>query len=589
MERAKVLRPEGRLRVSRTLDPPRRPRCAVYTRKSSEEGLEQAFNSLDAQREACAAYVASQKSEGWVLLNTVYDDGGFSGGSMERPALKRLMADVDAGMVDVVVVYKVDRLTRSLADFAKIVEVFDARSASFVSVTQAFNTTTSMGRLTLNVLLSFAQFEREVTGERIRDKLAASKKKGMWMGGLPPLGYAPPTDLTTRALVVVPEEAEVVCSIFRRYLELGSVDPLRRELEDQGVRSKTWVTRIGRALGGLPFNRGALYHLLKNRIYVGEIVHGDASYPGAHDAIVDAVTFAAVQVKLEGQAMRKRAKNGTRVTAMPLTGLIYDHQGRPMTPTFTHKPSGKVYRYYVSAPVHQGHRSGDSEDDLCRLSAKPTEQLVADALAHLGHPPGKPLADILQRVEVHSTTLQLLIRRRALFPRGGDAEAEQEVLAKRLPPGVRLSPEQLGGEMLYRITLPGRPKPWRGEARISEAAVAAGTLRPRPGRAARERAAHRPRHRRSTWRRRHRPTRTPGSKGYPRLPLRAEAPEARLPIPHATGRHHDWPPAPNPHSRPASEGGGPTLMEYPEPEVWRPPAKGLARGVTGTSTSPRAA
>ena len=238
--------------------------CALYTRKSSEEGLEQAFNSLDAQREACAAYVKSQAGEGWRAVATRYDDGGFSGASMERPALKRLLCDIEAGKVDVIVVYKIDRLTRSLADFARMIEIFDRRRVSFVSVTQAFNTTTSMGRLTLNVLLSFAQFEREVTGERIRDKIAASKAKGMWMGGTVPLGYEPPEN-DARALAVNQEEAEIVRTIFGAYIDLGSVHTLQRWLGDRGIHSKRRVTRAGRLSGGRPFSRGALFHLLRNR------------------------------------------------------------------------------------------------------------------------------------------------------------------------------------------------------------------------------------------------------------------------------------------------------------------------------------
>jgi len=258
-----------------------RIRCAIYTRKSSEEGLEQEFNSLDAQREACEAYVRSQKHEGWQVLAALYDDPGFSGGNMERPALKRLLADIGARKVDVVVVYKVDRLTRSLADFAKIVEVFDANAASFVSVTQAFNTTTSMGRLTLNVLLSFAQFEREVTGERIRDKIAASKKKGLWMGGQPSLGY----DVKDRKLIVNEAEAETVRAIFRRYLELGSVRALKTVLDAEGVVSKRRTAADGSAYGGQSFSRGALYQMLQNRVYRGEIVHKGSAYPGEHPPI----------------------------------------------------------------------------------------------------------------------------------------------------------------------------------------------------------------------------------------------------------------------------------------------------------------
>ena len=260
--------------------PTRKMRCAIYTRKSSEEGLEQAFNSLDAQREACAAFVLSQKHEGWVVLPALYDDGGFSGGTMDRPALQRLLGDIRAGKVDVVVVYKIDRLTRSLFDFAKIVEAFDARGVSFVSITQQFNTTTSMGRLTLNVLLSFAQFEREVAGERIRDKIAASKKKGMWMGGLPSLGY----DVQNRKLVVNEEEARTVVHIFRRYVELRSVRVLQAELDAAGIRSKRRILADGTPFGGQKLSRGALYLMLQNRIYRGEITHKGNAYPGRASA-----------------------------------------------------------------------------------------------------------------------------------------------------------------------------------------------------------------------------------------------------------------------------------------------------------------
>src|SRR5689334_3352179 len=246
----------------------RRVRCAIYTRKSSEEGLDQEFNSLQAQREACEAFINSQRHEGWVCLPQAYDDGGFSGARMERPALQRLLADITAGRVDTIVVYKIDRLTRALADFAKIVEILDARGASFVSVTQQFNTTTSMGRLTLNVLLSFAQFEREVIGERIRDKIAASKRKGMWMGGVPPLGYR----VQNRKLVIIDSEAEIVRCIFRRYAELGSVRLLKDELEARSIQSRLRTSASGRISGGKPFTRGALYLILRNRIYRGEIV-----------------------------------------------------------------------------------------------------------------------------------------------------------------------------------------------------------------------------------------------------------------------------------------------------------------------------
>ena len=252
-------------------------RCAVYTRKSSEEGLEQDFNSLQAQREACEAFIKSQAGEGWRLVKTQYDDGGISGGTMERPALQHLLSDIDEGRIDVVVVYKVDRLTRSLADFAKMVEVFDAHHVSFVSITQQFNTTTSMGRLTLNVLLSFAQFEREVTGERIRDKIAASKKRGMWMGGFCSLGY----DIRDRRLVVNQEESKLVRNIYKRYLELGSVRLLKHDLDRRGVVSKVRVSKNGTRSGGRPFSRGALYELLANPIYIGEIRHKKVRHPGS--------------------------------------------------------------------------------------------------------------------------------------------------------------------------------------------------------------------------------------------------------------------------------------------------------------------
>jgi site-specific DNA recombinase len=321
-----------------------RVRCAIYTRKSSEEGLDQEFNSLQAQREACEAFITSQRHEGWVCLRTGYDDGGFSGATMGRPALQRLLADITAGRVDIVVVYKIDRLTRSLADFAKIVEILDARSASFVSVTQQFNTTTSMGRLTLNVLLSFAQFEREVIGERIRDKIAASKKKGMWMGGVPPLGYR----VQDRKLVIVDGEAETVRAIFRRYAELGSVRLLKAELEAQGRKSKSWTSAAGRVIGGKPFSRGALYLMLQNRTYRGEIVHKGQSHPSEHPPIIDHPLWDAVQMRLAGNTAER---NSGRPTDQPslLTGMLFDAEGNRMTPSHAVK-QGARYRYYVSRP-----------------------------------------------------------------------------------------------------------------------------------------------------------------------------------------------------------------------------------------------
>ena len=315
-------------------------RCAVYTRKSTEDGLEQEFNSLHAQREACEAYIMSQRHEGWSLVERAYDDGGFSGGSMQRPGLLALLEDVERGQVDVIVVYKVDRLTRSLADFAKIVEQLDAKEASFVSVTQAFNTTTSMGRLTLNVLLSFAQFEREVTGERIRDKIAASKKKGLWMGGPVPLGYA----VIDRKLKPVPEEAERVRTIMQRFIASRSANELIAQLEVEGIQTKIQRRTSGPHKGGIPFKRGSLFHLLKNPIYRGKIVHKGTAYDGAHEPIVDERLWSAVQARLSEKAPpRKRPKNDAQ--AALLRGLLTDPQDRPMVPTYATKGS-KRYPYY---------------------------------------------------------------------------------------------------------------------------------------------------------------------------------------------------------------------------------------------------
>src|SRR6478672_6213396 len=315
-------------------------RCAIYTRKSSEEGLEQEFNSLQAQREACEAFIESQRQEGWVCLRAAYDDGGFSGARMDRPALQRLLADLTAGRVDTIVVYKIDRLTRSLADFAKIVEILDARGASFVSVTQQFNTTTSMGRLTLNVLLSFAQFEREVIGERIRDKIAASKRKGMWMGGIPPLGYR----AQDGKLFAIESQTEIVRMIFRRYAALGSVRLLKEELEARGIKSKSWTTASGRRVGGKPFSRGALYLMLQNRLYRGEIVHKGQCHPGAHTPTIDQPLWDADQVQLATNTAERNS--GTRTPSL-LAGMVFDGNRNRMTPTHATK-KGRRYRYYVS-------------------------------------------------------------------------------------------------------------------------------------------------------------------------------------------------------------------------------------------------
>lgn len=350
----------------------RETRCAIYTRKSHEEGLEQEFNSLDAQREACEAYITSQKHEGWKTLPNYYDDGGISGATMERPALQRLLKDIAEGRIDVVVVYKVDRLTRALSDFAKIVDTFDAANVFFVSVTQQFNTTTSMGRLTLNVLLSFAQFEREVTAERIRDKIAASKKKGMWMGGNLPLGY----DTEDRKLVINQTEAETVRHIFQQYVELGSVASLQTSLKSDGIVSKIRTSSEGKQMGGVPIARGALYHLLQNRIYLGEITHKGSNYPGEHQAIIDHGLWDQVQVRLKENRCEQRSGHITKSPSL-LTGLLFDDEGHRMTPSHANK-KGRRYRYYISNTLASGTRT--AKDKGRRLPAREIESLVTERL-----------------------------------------------------------------------------------------------------------------------------------------------------------------------------------------------------------------
>ena len=380
-------------------------RCAVYTRKSTEQGLEQEFNSLHNQREAAEAYVKSQAHEGWRLLPAAYDDGGASGGSLERPSLQRLLAEVRASRVDVIVVYKVDRLTRSLADFAKLVELFDRHGTSFVSVTQAFNTTTSMGRLTLNVLLSFAQFEREVTGERIRDKIAASKRKGMRVGGPVPLGY----EVRDKKLVPCPVEAEQVRLIFARYRELGSLRALLGDLDDRGMVTKARTGRDGRGRGGVRFNASGLSHLLRNRCYVGEVIHKGHYYPGEHEPIVASELFDAVNAGLSSRSPHRLYPNANRDSL--LKGLLHDARGHRMTPSSS-KSRGPLYRYYISRPATEGRR-GEAAG-LFRVSAPEVEARVVEA-AGLGevrtaaylpegnrdgsHPPPTLRERLLARVE----------------------------------------------------------------------------------------------------------------------------------------------------------------------------------------------
>ena len=354
-----------------------RQRCAIYTRKSTEEGLEQSFNSLDAQREACAAYILSQKHEGWAELNDRYDDGGFSGGTMERPGVKALLEDVRCGRVDVIVVYKVDRLTRSLTDFAKMVDVFDGAGVSFVSVTQAFNTTSSMGRLTLNVLLSFAQFEREVTAERIRDKVAASKRKGMWMGGAIPMGY----DVEDKALVVNAEEATAIRTIFAEYLAAGSVRQLAARLSELDVVSKQRMNRHGHVSGGTSFSRGALYNILRNPIYIGKVRHKEELHEGLHEAVIDNATWQAVQTELAEHG-GKKINADRRSAKRALDGVLFDSKGRVMRTTYASKSMGregakrtKRYWYYTTAISGSEDRSG-----VERLPANEIERIVQSGL-----------------------------------------------------------------------------------------------------------------------------------------------------------------------------------------------------------------
>ncbi|NTZ42565.1 recombinase family protein [Altererythrobacter sp. SALINAS58] len=386
-------------------------RCAIYTRKSSEEGLEQDFNSLHAQREACAAYILSQASEGWSLLPEEYDDGGLSGGTLERPALQRLLKDIEAGKIDTVVVYKVDRLSRSLLDFAKLVETMDKAEVSFVSVTQSFNTTNSMGRLTLNMLLSFAQFEREVTAERIRDKIAASKAKGMWMGGNPPLGYAP----EGRTLRIVEEHAALICDIYRRYMELGNVRLLKEQLDGEGVRVPLRQTSSGRSMGGVPFTRNQIYRILTNPIYLGEIHHKGQVYDGQHDAIVERDLWDKVQVRLEDNRQGTQQAATVKSSSL-LAGLVFDDAGEPLVAS--HACKSKVrYRYYVSKALQ--HEPGSAGSGM-RIPALELEKTVAEglaaqfdnplrlmALAHL-----QPRADEMKQFSRDCESLATKIRKR---------------------------------------------------------------------------------------------------------------------------------------------------------------------------------
>ncbi len=391
-------------------------RCAIYTRVSTEHGLDQEFNSLDAQYDAASAYIKSQAHAGWTLIRSRYDDGGYSGGSTDRPDLQKLLDDIRARKIDVIVVYKVDRLTRSLADFAKLVELFDAQSVSFVSVTQQFNTTTSMGRLTLNVLLSFAQFEREVTSERIRDKIAASKRKGLWVGGNLPLGY----EMKDGKIAIVEEEAELVRSIFRRYLELGSVNELVRNLRECNIRTKTRRLSAGATRGGMPFGRGALYYVLSNHFYIGEVKYKNEILPGEQPPIMDRALFDAVRQKSLAQwSHRTIVRNKSDHL---LTGLLFDDSGHRMVPTHTTK-AGVRYRYYVSTPFLHGEAKTASAGSVSRVPAADIEDTVVKFLKEcLAAKQGKsttgtlPLgdrgavADLLAGVVVHRDSLVVRLK-----------------------------------------------------------------------------------------------------------------------------------------------------------------------------------
>ncbi|MBR1155237.1 recombinase family protein [Bradyrhizobium sp. AUGA SZCCT0169] len=373
-------------------------RCAIYTRKSTEHGLEQEFNSLDAQREACEAYIKSQAFQGWKALPQQYNDPAFSGGNLDRPALKRLLADIEAGKVDVIVVYKIDRLTRSLADFAKLVDAFDAKSVSFVAVTQQFNTTTSMGRLTLNVLLSFAQFERELSAERVRDKVAASRRKGKWTGGTVPLGYA----TKDKKLVIDKSEAETVRTIFRLYLELGSFSKLVAELDRRKIVTKRRSTKVAKYQGGIPFTYGPLAYFLKNRIYIGETHHGGKWFKGEHDAILDPPTFERVQELLKSNTVKRKVKFSE--SGALLQSKLFDDKGNRMGPSFSSK-NGVRYRFYVSTALRgRSHAAGS----VTRISAPEIEGLVETALGE------KLQLDQVETITVSSNRIRL-----ALNPMGG--------------------------------------------------------------------------------------------------------------------------------------------------------------------------
>lgn len=451
-------------------------RCAIYTRKSSEEGLNQSFNSLHAQREYCEAYIKSQGGEGWTVDRRRYDDGGFSGASMTRPGLKQLLANIEAGLVDALVVYKVDRLTRSLADFARILEALDKRGVAFVSVTQAFNTNSSMGRLTLNVLLSFAQFERDVTGERIRDKIAASKAKGMWMGGVVPLGYDAPDNSGDRRLRVNETEAATVRMIFDRLIACRSYHDLQQNLAEEGVRSKAGQSRRGVTYPGMPFSRGALGHLLRNKTYLGLVCHKGGTYEGRHDAIVDQHTFDAVQALLSKRSAAWKARAPSLERA-PLRGRVFDELGQSMRPAFV-RQRGRTYSYYVGPVPVPGMVGPERSDVLRRVPSSALERIVRQRLGHLIERDERTISieelrGVVARVEIRSDCAHLVLALRALWDLSPDMNSVAAVEA-RLGSGDHILTEVVRPGHV-RIAIPIRMKFRGGRTWMSDQRREVGT------------------------------------------------------------------------------------------------------------------
>lgn len=421
---------------------PKKPlRCAVYTRKSTDHNLELEFNSLDAQREACEAYIKSQAHEGWRLVPTRYDDGGHSGASLERPAVQQLLNDVRVGKIDVIVVYKIDRLTRSLTDFAKLVEVFDQQSVSFVSITQSFNTTTSMGRLTLNVLLSFAQFEREVIRERVQDKIAASKKRGIWVGGPVPLGY----QAIDKKVSIIPEEADTVRMIFERYLALKSIGALQEELDKKNIRTKEKTLSTGKVRGGCRFGKGSLQYLLKNRFYIGEVDYKGSIHKSEHEPILDRNTFDAVQALLSDNAVKRRFSYQSSNAL--LAGLLFDDRGNRMTPSFARK-RGARYRYYVSSPLLQSRKN--EAGSVSRVTASEIEEAVVAALQQHNTVPQQEtdvtpelLKGVIERIELREDGLQITLLDKSVG-KGSTLSIRWQKKPSATPKGILHSPATSG-------------------------------------------------------------------------------------------------------------------------------------------------